>query len=173
VRTAGDENRAAMDLAQVVREADAGLPAPKVMALGTRILESLYTERLIALLAGSFGVLAALLAAIGLYGTMANAVTRRTAEIGLRMALGANPGDVRRMVLWEAARMVAIGLAIGVAGAVALGRVVESQLYQVPGIDPAVLAGAVVMLAAIAFLAAAIPGWRAARIDPLEALRYE
>ena len=173
VRAAGDENQAAAEVQRLMRDADPNLPAPRVQSIDTRIRESLYTERLIALLSASFGVLAALLAAIGVYGMMANAVARRTAEIGLRIALGAKPKDVRRMVLREAAWMVGIGLAIGLAAALALGRLVESQLYGVSGADPAVLAGGLALLAAIGFSAAAIPGWRASRIDPLEALRYE
>jgi putative ABC transport system permease protein len=173
VRTVGEESRSAADVLRVVRDADANLPAPIVRSADVRIRESLYTERLIAILSGAFGVLAALLAAIGVYGMMAHGVARRTNEIGVRMALGARPGDVRSMVLREAGRMVAIGLFIGLGGALALGRLVESELYGVRAANPAVLGGAAVLLAVIGLAAAAIPGWRASRIDPLEALRYE
>jgi predicted permease len=173
VRTGDDENRATADVLRVVRQADPDLPAPSVRALDLRIRESLYTERIIAILSGAFGVLAALLAAIGVYGMMAHGVARRTSEIGLRMALGAQPRDVRRMVLREAGRMVVIGLAIGLAGALALGRLVASELYGVQAANPAVLGGAALLLALIGLAAAAIPGWRASRVDPLEALRYE
>jgi ABC-type antimicrobial peptide transport system permease subunit len=135
--------------------------------------ESLYTGRPIAILPGAFGVPAALLAAIGVYGMMAHGVARRTNEIGVRMALGAKPAAVRRMVLREAGRMVAAGLAIGPAGALALGKLVESELYGVRAANPAVLGGAALPLAAIGLAAAAVPGWRASHVDPLEALRCE
>jgi predicted permease len=173
VRTGAGESRAATDVLRVVREADTNLPAPQVQSLDAHIRESLYTERLIAMLSGAFGVLAALLAAIGVYGMMANGVARRTAEIGVRMALGAQPSDVRRMVLREAGRMVGVGLAIGLAGALALGRLVESQLYGVRPANPVVLCGAVGLLALVGLAGAAVPAWRASRVDPLEAARYE
>jgi len=173
VRTAGDENRLSSDIRRVVREADPNVPVNAITPLDVKIRDSLYTERLIALLSEAFGVLATLLAAIGLYGVVAVTVARRTAEIGIRMALGAVPADVVRMVLKDAGGMAAAGIAIGVVGAFALGRLVESQLFGIQPADPLVLSGAAATLAAVALLAAFIPGWRASRIDPVRALKYE
>jgi ABC-type antimicrobial peptide transport system permease subunit len=137
------------------------------------IRESLYTERLIAILSAAFGILATLLAAIGLYGVIAYSVARRTGEIGVRMALGAMPANVLRLVLLGAARLAAVGIAIGLAAAFAGGRLIESQLFGIRASDPRVYLGAAVVLAVVALLAAGVPAWRAARIDPVSALKYE
>jgi predicted permease len=173
VRTAGDENRAASQIRQVLRAADPNVPMGELKPMDVWIRESIYTERLIALLSGAFGLLATLLAAIGLYGVVAYSVARRTSEIGVRMALGARPAAVLRMILWEAGRMAALGIAIGLAAALGLSRMVESQLFGVKGADPAVLALAAAVLALVALLAALAPGWRASRISPVAALKYE
>jgi ABC-type antimicrobial peptide transport system permease subunit len=117
--------------------------------------------------------LATLLAAIGLYGVVAYAVTRRTAEIGIRMALGALPGDVMIMVLVEAGKLALAGIVVGVAAALALSRLVQGQLFGVQSADPRILIGAATFLAAIAMGAAFLPGRRASRISPLQALKYE
>ena len=173
VRAAGDESRLPPDIRRAVRETDPNVPVNSVTALDVKIRDSLYTERLIALLSEAFGVLATLLAAIGLYGVVAVTVTRRTAEIGIRMALGAVPSDVLRMVVKEAVAMALAGIVIGVAGALALGRLVESQLFGIQSADPLVLSGAAAILAIVALLAACIPGLRASRIEPVRALKYE
>jgi len=157
----------------VTREADSDLPAVKIKTVELRIRESLYTERLIAILSASFGVLATLLAAIGLYGVMAYTVARRTGEIGVRMALGAVPGDVLRLVLLGAVRLAAAGIVIGLAAALAAGRLIESQLFGIKASDPLIYAGAAAVLAAVALIAAGLPAWRAARINPVSALKYE
>jgi ABC-type antimicrobial peptide transport system permease subunit len=135
--------------------------------------ESIYTDRLIAGLSIAFGVLATLMAAIGLYGVVGYAVTRRTSEIGLRMALGALPGDVLRMVLGEASRMVAVGVVIGAAVGVALGRVAQSELFGIQAADPVLVGAGVLVIALVTTAAACIPAWRASRIDPVSALKYE
>jgi len=173
VRANGDDTRLAAAIRRAVREADAGLPVPEIEPVDLRIRESLYTTRLVAGLSTAFGVLATLLAAIGLYGVIAFAVARRTGEIGVRMALGALPADVVRMVLLDAGRMVAAGIAIGLAAAFALSRYVESQLFGIQAADLAVYAGSAGTLAAVAALAAFLPAWRASRIDPVSALRHE
>ncbi len=169
----GHETRLAAAIRRAVREADAGLPVPEIQPVELQIRESLYTERLVAVLSSAFGILATLLAAIGLYGVIAFAVARRTGEIGVRMALGALPADVVRMVLLDAGRMVAAGVAIGLAAAFVLSRYVESQLFGIQAADLAIYAGAAGTLAAVAALAALVPAWRASRIDPVTALRYE
>jgi predicted permease len=173
VRTAGDESRIASEIRQVLRAADPNVPMGELKPMDLWIGESIYTERLIALLSGAFGLLATLLAAIGLYGVVAYAVARRTSEIGVRMALGARPAAVLRLILWEAGRMAGLGIAIGLAAALALSRIVESQLFGVKGAEPAVLALAAAVLALVALLAALAPGWRASRISPVAALKYE
>jgi ABC-type antimicrobial peptide transport system permease subunit len=117
--------------------------------------------------------LATLMAAIGLYGVVGYAVAQRTSEIGLRMALGALPSDVLRMVLAEAGRMVAIGVVAGAAGGVALGRIAQSELFGIEAADPALVAAGVLLIALVTTAAACIPAWRASRIDPVSALKYE
>jgi len=173
VRGAESADGLAGTVRQVARSLDPNVPLRKVKPLDLVVQDSIYTDRLIALLSAAFGVLATLLAAIGLYGVVAYAVTRRTPEIGIRVALGALPGDVLRMVLKEAAGMAAVGIAIGLAGAWGLSRYVKSELFGVRADDPAIFAAAAAVLLAVAFLAAVGPGRRAARIDPIRALKYE
>jgi len=173
VRTAGDTGRLANDLRQMVRAADSSVPMGDLKPVEVRIRESIYTDRLIAMLSVAFGLLATLLAAIGLYGVAAHAVTRRTAEIGVRMALGAAPSEVLRMIVVEAGRMAGAGIAIGLAAAFGVSRLVESQLYGVKAADPAVFAGGAAFLAVVAVAAALVPGWRASKIEPVVALKYE
>lgn len=114
-----------------------------------------------------------LLAALGIYGVVSYTVTGRTSEIGLRMALGAEARNVLGMVLGQGMRPIIVGLVVGLAGAALLGRVLESQLFEVSARDPLVFAGIAILLTAVSLLACYIPARRAARIDPLTALRYE
>jgi predicted permease len=173
VRTAGDPGRNIGALRQAVREADPNLPAVKIKTVEVRIRESLYTERLIAILSAAFGILATLLAAIGLYGVIAYSVARRTGEIGVRMALGAVPADVLRLVLFGAVRLAAAAAFGILATLLAAGRLIESQLFGIAAADPVIYAGAALLLALVALIAAGVPAWRAARIDPVVALKYE
>jgi predicted permease len=173
VRAAGNETAVANAVKQVVHAADADLPIPKVEPIELDIRDSLYTERLVATLSAAFGVLATILAALGLYGVIAYAVARRTGEIGLRMALGALPWDVLRMILLDSGKMAGVGIGIGLIAAFALSRLVQSQLFGVKAADPLIYAGAALVLAAVAVAAALFPGWRASRIDPVTALKYE
>jgi ABC-type antimicrobial peptide transport system permease subunit len=139
----------------------------------SQVSESLFVERLIATLSTFFGLLATTLAAVGLYGVMAYTVTRRTREIGVRMALGAEKRVVLMLVMREVILLTAIGLAAGLPVAIALGRFVRSQLYGIQPADPLTLTVACVSLAAVSLVAGYLPAERAARIDPMVALRYE
>ena len=130
-------------------------------------------ERMFAWLASLFGLLTLLLASVGLYGVIEYSTMRRTAEIGVRMALGAHRRDVMAMVLREALRLTAIGVVIGLALAPAVGRVVSTMLYGVSAADPLTILGASVLMFVAAALAAFLPARRAMRVDPIVALRYE
>jgi len=154
-------------------EADPNLTVVGVHTLNDQVALIFDQQRAVASLAGLFGVVALLLAAIGLYGVTAYAVVQRTSEIGIRMALGAGPRGVLRLVLQGAFRMVGIGLVLGVPLSVGAGRLMSSQLYNVTGSDPLALSAAVAALALCALLAAIIPALRAASIDPMTALRTE
>jgi predicted permease len=156
-----------------VKKLDPAMPVYEMKTLAAQLDETLLTERLIALLSAGFGLLATLLATIGLYGVMAFAVGRRTRELGLRMALGARPGSVIWLVMREVLVLVAIGLAIGVPAAIGLGRLVAAQLYGIKGSDPFIAGASMALLAAVAAAAGWIPAQRASRIDPILALRYE
>jgi predicted permease len=156
-----------------IRRLDPALPVYELKTLGSQLDETLLTERLIAMLSAGFGLLATLLATIGLYGVMAFVVARRTKEVGVRVALGAQPAAVVWLVMREVVLLIAIGLAIGVPAAVGLGRLVSTQLYGIQANDPWVGAISMSMLVLAAAMAGLIPGRRASRIDPILALRYE
>jgi predicted permease len=173
VRTAMDPTTMYATMRRKVREIDAAMPIFEMKTLGKQLDETLSTERLIATLSAAFGVLATVLAAIGLYGVMAFTVARRTREIGLRMALGAPQGRVVWMVLRETLVLLGAGLAIGVPATLILSRYVSTQLY---GVKPTDLVAAVAALAILSIVAAGagfLPARRASEIDPIQALRYE
>jgi len=156
-----------------VRDLDASLPLYGMRTIDAQISNSLLIERLIASLSTVFGLLATLLATIGLYGVMAYTVARRTREIGIRMALGAFQKDVIWMVMREVLVLVAAGIVVGLAAAFGLTRFVQAQLYGLTAHDPYTLALATLSLAAVACLAGYIPAMRASRVDAMQALRYE
>jgi ABC-type antimicrobial peptide transport system permease subunit len=135
--------------------------------------QTLLTDRLIALLSAGFGFLATLLASVGLYGVMAFVVARRRKELGIRLALGAQPGGVIWLVMREVLVLLAIGLAVGVPAALLLGRYVSTQLYGIKPDDPLIAGSTVILLAVVSAAAGLIPAHRASRIDPILALRYE
>ena len=173
VRTAGNPASIADAARIAVRGFDSELPLTKVRTQVEQIDESIREERLFALLATGFGLLALVLACIGIYGIMAYTVSRRTNEIGIRMALGAEPRQVRRMVLREASWMAAAGILAGAGAAVALGKLMAGILYGVRAWDWLTLAGSAALLFAVTLAAGWIPARRAARVDPMEALRHE
>lgn len=173
IRAFRDENTLGPDVRRLVRGMDANLPVYNMRSMTVQIADSIYRDRLVAILASAFGALATLLAAIGLYGVVAFNVTRRTAEMGVRMAVGALPRDVVALVMKEVGWLVAGGSAIGLVVAWQAGRYVQSQLFGVKADDPLVFGGAALVLAVVALAAGYIPARRAARIDPIKALRYE
>jgi len=171
VRTAGDPAAALGTAQREIRSIDAQVPLQNPFPMRELLKQSLWPARLAAILLGIVGALALTLASIGLYGVMAYAVTQRTREIGVRMAMGANRSQVLRMVLQQAMTLVAIGLVVGVAGALALARVVNRLLFGMSGIDPVTFFGVALLLTLVAMLASAFPAWRASRLDPIRALR--
>jgi predicted permease len=173
VRTTVDSNAMSAELRRKIAALDPAMPVYQMRTLENQLDETLGTERLIAMLSAAFGALATLLAALGLYGVMAFAVARRTREIGLRMALGAQRGVVVWMVMREALTLVAIGLAIGIPAAYALSQLIASQLYSVKPSDQGAAAAALVILSLVAAAAGFLPARRASAIDPIRALRYE
>jgi predicted permease len=173
VRAAGDPTHLFNALRTEVRAVDANVPMYDMRTLTDQVEISLLTERLLASLSSVFGCLATLLAALGLYGVMAYMVSRRTREIGIRMALGAGQGSVVWMVLRETLTLAGIGVAIGLAGAYAVTRLIQAQLFGVHPTDLLTLAAASLGLAAVTALAGYIPARRATGIDPMNALRWE
>jgi len=173
LRTAMPPMAIAGAVQRVVGAIDRSLPVAGIRTQEEQIRDTLGTERMFAVVVSSFGAIAALLAAIGLYGVMAYAVTRRTSEIGIRLALGAGRGDVQWMVLRESLWMVAAGLLIGIPAALALTRLVQQALYGIRPNDPVSFLTAGVLMVAVAAVAAWIPARRAARVDPMRALRFE
>jgi putative ABC transport system permease protein len=135
--------------------------------------ETLLTDRLIAMLSAGFGLVATLLASVGLYGVMAFVVAQRKKELGIRLALGAQPALVIWSVMREVLLLLAIGLAIGIPAGLGLGRYVASQLYGIHASDPFTATSAIVLLALVSAAAGLIPAQRASRIDPMLALRQE
>ena len=173
VRTTDDPTVAFGAAQRTVRELDPNIPVYNLRTLERQIDRSLLVERFIATLSTAFGVLATLLAVIGLYGVMAYTVARRTREIGVRMALGAVQGDVVWLVMREVLILVGLGMAIGLGAAWGVHRVVGNQLYGISATDPATIVGAVALLGVVAALAGYIPARRATRVNPVLALRYE
>jgi predicted permease len=160
-------------LREIVRNVDPALPVIDLKTMRAQIRESLFVERMVAALSGAFGLLATLLAAVGLYGVMSHAVARRTREIGIRMALGAQGRTVLWMVLKEVGWLAAVGVLIGLPSGYGLGTLVESQLFGLSARDPLTFTLATSALLLSALLAGYLPARRATRVDPMVALRYE
>jgi predicted permease len=173
IRTSGPPARVAPEVRRVVQAVDAQLPIDGIDPLTDLTRQSLRVERLLARLATGFGIAALLLAAIGLYGVMTYAVTRRTGEIGLRVALGAQRPEVVRLVVGDALRVVLLGFAVGLPVSLGALRLIGTQLYGVGTMDPFSIGVALVVLLASALVAVALPAMRAARVAPIVALREE
>jgi predicted permease len=173
VRTTGEPSRIAADVRSAIHAVDPNIPQYDVSTMDRQVENTLSQERLLAMLATTFGLLALGLAAIGLYGVLSYGVTQRTGEIGLRMALGAQRSSILRLILSETARLVAIGLVVGIGVSIAAGRAIKSLLYGVTPADGWSIGIAVAILTAVALVAGFLPARRASRVDPMVALRHE
>jgi predicted permease len=173
VRTHADLEALSGRIRSVVRAADPGLPVTDMKTMKAQISESLFVERMTAALSAAFGLLATALAALGLYGVMSFAVARRTREIGIRMALGAERRKVLALVMAEVVTLAVVGIALGLPAAWAFGRAISAQLFGLSPHDPVTALTATVTLLGVALTAGFIPARRASRVDPMVALRYE
>ncbi len=173
VRTAGDPRNSIAAVQQVVQNLDRNVPIRDVMTQTEQIDQATFQERLFARLSSFFALLALVLACVGLYGMMSYAVARRTSEIGIRMALGAERVKILRMVLREAITLAVLGIAIGIPAALVASRLVATMLYGLKPTDPLTIVAATGVTAAVALLAGYLPARRASRVDPMVALRYE
>ncbi len=158
---------------EVATRIDPTVPVEELKTMPQQIRENVFLDRMISILSAAFAVLATLLAAVGLYGVLAYSVAQRTREIGVRMALGADGGAVRGLVMRQVGAMTAVGAVLGIAGAFGLGRAARSLLFGLEGHDPVVFAASVLLLVAVALVAGYLPARRAARVDPMHALRYD
>jgi ABC-type antimicrobial peptide transport system permease subunit len=158
---------------QAVKELDSAMPVYGMKTVSAQLDETLLTDRLIASLSAGFGLLATILASIGLYGVMAFVVARRRKELGIRIALGAQTTFVFWTVMREVLILLGIGLAVGLPAAMWLGNLIASQLYGIQPRDPWMATGTVALLTIVSVAAGLVPAYRASRIDPILALRYE
>jgi putative ABC transport system permease protein len=173
VRTPGDPLLMARSVRDAIHGVDKDMPLSNVKSMDDLLESSLGQRRLSMILLGAFSVIALLLASIGIYGVLAYSVTQRSRELGIRMALGAARGRVLRLVIGQGMALAAVGIVIGLAGALALTRLLATQLYSIKPTDPATFAGVSLLLAAIALVATLVPALRATRVDPVVALREE
>ena len=173
VRTKGNSGDVAASVRASVRAVDSSQPIANVMPLREQLADVLIGERFSAVLMSVLAAMGLLLAALGLYGVIAYSVGQRKGEIGLRMALGAGPRDILRLVIGEGAWLVGAGLALGAAGGWVLTRLLETNLYGVSSADPATFMAVAVLLCSVALLACFVPARRASRIEPMAALRSE
>jgi predicted permease len=170
VKTRKESPAIANELRQVIARIEPTAPLFSARSMQGNIDRARTDRRAFVFIAGAFGVVALFLSAIGIYGVLAYSVSERRRELGVRMALGGSTGSVFRLVLVDGGRIIGIGLAIGLAGAIGVGQVMKSQLFGVAPIDPSVLGAVTLGLLAVALAASAIPAWRASRIDPIVAL---
>ena len=173
VRTGMDPSTLMPMLREVMRTLDPNLPVEEMKTMPQQVRENVFLDRFLTTLSAAFAILATILAAVGLYGVLAYTVTQRRREFGVRMALGANGRSVSALVMRQLGKMAAIGGVLGVAAAIGIGIVAQSQLYDVEGWDPIVLVSSVLLLTLIAFSAGLVPARRAATVDPMKVLRDE
>ena len=173
VRTTLDEQQLLMAIPGVIKRLDPNLPIHDMKTMQVQVRENMFLDRMISMLSAAFAMLATLLAAVGLYGVLAYTVAQRTREFGLRMALGADAGRVRGLVLGQVGRMTIVGGVVGLVAALALGRVARSLLFELDAHDPLTLVASAAVLVFVALGAGLIPAHRASRLDPMRALRYE
>ena len=173
LKTGSAPSTLAAPLRQAVASIDRNVPVSGVTTLSAMVSGSIGQPRFFALLAAGFAGLALVLAAIGIYGVMAYAVAQRTAEIGVRIALGAKPSEVFRLILRDGMKVTGTGVLLGIGGSMLVGRGLSTMLFGVAPWDPATLAGTALMLLGVASLACCVPARRATRVDPLRALRAE
>jgi putative ABC transport system permease protein len=173
IRTPGVSAGTVEEAKKQIWSVDSKIPVSDIQPMNELLSESLAEQRFDMLLLVVFAALALILAAVGIYGLMAYAVSQRTHEIGIRLALGAQQRDVMRLVAGDGARIAFFGIGIGVASALVLTRVMTTLLFEVKATDPAAFAGVTILLAMVALAACYIPARRAMRVDPMVALRYE
>jgi putative ABC transport system permease protein len=173
VRVAGDPRQVIADVRTSIRRSDPGLLLLDVGLMSARVERDLSRERVVAYLAFSFGLLTLFLASLGLYGVLSYGVTRRTQEIGVRMALGARRGEVMASVLRQSLRLTIAGIALGLAGAAAVSRYLSGMLFEVAPLDPVAFLAVGTTFVLVMTLAAFLPARRATNVDPLVALRCE
>jgi predicted permease len=173
VRASGSPPALFASIRSLMQRIDPTLPLTNMRSMPEQVRQNVFVDRMIGTLSTVFAVLATLLAAVGLYGVLAYSVAQRTREIGVRMALGADGGRVRTMVLRQVGLMAAIGVPIGVGGAIGLAKGAQSMLFEMQGTDAAVMTTSIVTLSVVAVLAGLVPAMRASRVDPMQALRYE
>ena len=173
VRTEAQPTSLVSAVTATIHSIDSDQPVTDIMTMDNLVDNSLSPRRFSMILLAAFAVLALLLAAVGIYSVLAFAVRRRVREIGIRVALGAEVKDILRLVIKEGMKPALIGLMLGVAGALALGRVLASFIYGIAAYDPLTFAAVTTLLATVALLASTIPAYRAARVEPTRALREE
>jgi predicted permease len=173
IRARGDETSLMNAVRMTVKQLNPNIPIDRLRSMKMMLDDSIYTDRLIAILAVSFGILAIVLAGVGLYGTISYAVTQRTREFGIRLALGAERRTILALVFREIGILLGIGTAVGLPASYALARLIESQLFGIKAHDPFVLFAAILLIVIAAGIAGLTPALRAMRIEPVQALRYE
>jgi putative ABC transport system permease protein len=173
IRTTSDPLGLAAAVRNQALAVDTGAAVYDIQTMEARLAASMSSRRFNLLLLSIFALLALTLAAVGVFSVIAHAVMQRTYEIGIRMALGASPGDILRLFVGQGMKFVAIGIALGLAGAWALTRVIANLLFGVKATDPLTFAGVALLLSIIALLACYLPARRAAKVDPMTSLRFE